>query len=289
MKIAIMTDVNAGLDYIGYDPQIPTLRSTVNFGEEILVDGIDIKADEFYRRLQVITSPEQIPSTSAPAIGDIYNVIDSLISQGYTDIIHYPISFELSATGPTVLNAAQEYEDKINIHVFNTKAAAFIQGYMALTAKKMAEEGHTVQEILAKSEWLRDHFCGYFVVDDLTYLVKNGRLSGAAGFLGGILKIKPVLELNKDGKIVTKEKIKTHRRAVERAIELTLDYIKDYKNVIVHCHHALRFEGAEQMKAMIMAQRPNLPEIEIHFITPAVGAHIGVGVLGVSAFVLEEN
>ena len=79
---------------------------------------------------------------------------------------------------------------------------------MALEAKKMADNGHTVDEILSRSEYLRDHFCGYFVVDDLTYLVKNGRLSGAAGFIGGILKIKPVLELNKDGKIVTKEKIK---------------------------------------------------------------------------------
>lgn len=289
MKIAIMTDVNAGLDYIGYDAQIPTLRSTVNFGDEVLVDGIDIRADEFYRRLQKVTSFDQIPSTSAPAIGDIYNTIDSLISQGYTDIIHYPISFELSATGPTVYNIAQEYEGKINIHVFNTKAAAFPQGYMALTAKKMADDGHTVEEIIDKSEWLRDHFCGYFVVDDLNYLVKNGRLSGAAGFLGGLLKIKPVLELSKEGKIVTKEKVKTHRRAVERAIELALDFIKDYKNVVVQCHHALRYDGAEQMREIIKAQRPNLPEIEIHFITPAVGAHIGAGVLGVSAFILDDE
>lgn len=289
MKIAIMTDVNAGLDYIGYDPQIPTLRSSVNFGEEILVDGIDIKADEFYQRLKLITSPDQIPSTSAPAIGDIYDQIDLLISQGYTDIIHYPISFELSATGPTVQNIASEYEGKINVHVFNTKAAAFIQGYMALEAKKMADNGHTVDEILSRSEYLRDHFCGYFVVDDLTYLVKNGRLSGAAGFIGGILKIKPVLELNKDGKIVTKEKIKTHRKAVDRAIELALNFIEGHKNVIVHCHHALRLDGAEQIKERIMAQRPDLPDIEIHFITPAVGAHIGAGVLGVTAFILDEN
>ena len=51
MKIAIMTDVNAGLDYIGYDSGIPCLRSSVNFPNEVLVDGIDIKADEFYERI----------------------------------------------------------------------------------------------------------------------------------------------------------------------------------------------------------------------------------------------
>ena len=54
MKIAVMTDVNAGLDYIGYDSGIACLRSSVNFGEEVLVDGIDIKADEFYERISQI-------------------------------------------------------------------------------------------------------------------------------------------------------------------------------------------------------------------------------------------
>ena len=65
MKIAIMTDVNAGLDYVGYDTGITCLRSTVNFKNEVLVDGIDIKADEFYRRISQITNASDIPSTSA--------------------------------------------------------------------------------------------------------------------------------------------------------------------------------------------------------------------------------
>jgi DegV family protein with EDD domain len=286
MKIAIMTDVNAGLDYVGYETGIPCLRSTVNFKDEVLVDGIDIKADEFYQRIKNITDPKDIPSTSAPAVGEIYDAIDRLISEGYTDIIHFPISFELSATGPTVLNLAKEYEGKINIQVFNTKGAAYIQGFMALNAKKMVDEGHTVEEILARSEYLRDHFQAFFVVDDLNYLVKNGRLSGAAGLMGSLLHIKPVLEINKDGKIVTKEKIKTHRRAVERIVELILDYIKDQSNVKVAVYHSLREDGAKDIISMIQSARPDLKEIEIHFITPAVGAHIGAGVLGISAFIL---
>ena len=83
MKIAIMTDVNAGLDYVGYDTGITCLRSTVNFKNEFLVDGIDIKADEFYRRISQITNASDIPSTSAPSLGDIYDAIDNFIEQGY--------------------------------------------------------------------------------------------------------------------------------------------------------------------------------------------------------------
>ena len=87
MKIAVMTDVNAGLDYIGYDSGIACLRSSVNFGDEVLVDGIDIKADEFYERIKNITDPKDIPSTSAPAIGDIMQTIEKFIEEGYTDAI----------------------------------------------------------------------------------------------------------------------------------------------------------------------------------------------------------
>ena len=72
MKIAIMTDVNAGLDYIGYDSGIACLRSSVNFPNEVLVDGIDIKADEFYKR---IVEDKVIPSTSAPTIDAVINAI----------------------------------------------------------------------------------------------------------------------------------------------------------------------------------------------------------------------
>ena len=82
MKIAIMTDVNAGLDYIGYDSGIACLRSSVNFLNEVLVDGIDIKADEFYERIKNITDPKDIPSTSAPAIGDIMDTIEKFIEEG---------------------------------------------------------------------------------------------------------------------------------------------------------------------------------------------------------------
>ncbi|MFA6827569.1 MAG: DegV family protein, partial [Bacilli bacterium] len=119
-KIAIVSDVNAGLDYLGYDPQIPVLRSVINFGEEHFVDGVDIKADEFYEKLSKITSSIDIPSTSAPTVGETMELIEDLISKGYSDIIMYAISYELSSIGSTFESMKQEYEEKINIHVVNT-------------------------------------------------------------------------------------------------------------------------------------------------------------------------
>ena len=286
MKIAIMTDVNAGLDYIGYDSGIACLRSSVNFPNEVLVDGIDIRADEFYERIKNITDPKEIPSTSAPAIGDIMDAIEKFIEEGYTDVIHFPISFKLSSTGANVVTVAEEYKDKINVHVVDTKVACYLQGYLAINSKQMVERGATVEEILKRSEDLINNMQAYFVVEDLNYLVKNGRLSGMAGFMGSLLKIKPVLELDKEGRIVTKEKVRTYSKAVERAIELLLEYVDGKKNIKLLGFHSLKEDVVKEVVKKIQEARPDIVDVEIHFITPAVGAHIGAGVIGIGAIVL---
>lgn len=284
-KIAIISDVNAGLDYLGYDPKIPVLRSIINFGDEHLIDGIEIKADEFYKRLQ---ENDLIPSTSAPTVGEAMNLIDKFIEEGYTDVIMYSISYQLSSIGQMVETLIDEYKDRIRIHVVDTKTATYLQGYIAVVAKEMADSGKSVEEILAKSNFLIENSHAYFVVDDLKYLVKNGRLSGVAGFLGGLLKIKPVLEMTKDGRIVSFEKVKTHNRAVERAIELFMNEIKDFKSVKVMVFHTTREDDAKEIVKKFKKSIKNTKDIELHMVTPAVGAHIGCGILGFGYYVLEK-
>lgn len=282
-KIAIISDCNAGLDYVKGGEAIPVLRSIINFGEEHFVDGKDIKADEFYNKLE---GTDVIPSTSAPTVGEGMELIEQLIEEGYTDVIMYSISYKLSSIGQMIETLKPEYEDKINIHVVDTKAATYMQGYLAMHAKEMAQSGSSVEEILEKTQYLIENSHAYFVVDNLQYLVKNGRLTGAQGFLGGLLKIKPLLELDKEGRIVSKEKIKTHRKAVERGLELLLSEIDENDKVKVLVLHTKRHEDAEKVREYLKEKLPNATDVEVHTVTPAVGAHIGCGILGFGYFKL---
>lgn len=283
-KIGIMTDVNAGLDYIGYDPKIPTLRSIINFGDEHFVDGIEIKADKFYERL---VSDKLIPSTSAPTLGDAMEVLDEFVKEGYTDAIMYSISYQLSSIGQMVETLKDEYSDRIKIHVVDTKTATYIQGYIAVEAKRMADEGKSVEEILEYSNYLISNQSAYFVVDNLMYLVKNGRLSGASGFAGTLFKIKPILTINKEGKIVSLEKVKTHHKAIERALELVCNDIEMAPKAKVLVFHTLRENDAKEIVKHLEEKYPQNCPIELHMITPAVGAHIGCGILGFGCFKLK--
>lgn len=288
-KIAIITDVNAGLDYITPKMDIPTLRSVINFGDEHYIDGIDIHADEFYEKLQKTTI---IPSTSAPTVGEAMDMLEELIKKGYTDVIMYSISYKLSSIGQmveTIREEEKEIASKINIHVVDTKAAAYMQGYIVVRAQEMALNGSSVEEIMAYSNYLIENSHAYFIVDNLKFLVKNGRLSGFSGFVGTILQIKPILHLDKEGYIKPYEKQKTHRKAVERAMELVYEEIKDAKKVKLFIFHTVRYDDAVKLKEYYEKKCTNLYEsVDIHMVTPAVGAHIGCGILSIGYFILEK-
>ena len=101
-----------------------------------------------------------------------------------------------------------------------------------------------------------------------------------------LLKIKPVLELDKEGYIVTKEKIRTYSKAIETLIELVLEQIKDQKRVIIFGFHSLKEDTIKEVLDKIKEARPDIESVEVHYITPAVGAHIGAGVIGVGSFIL---
>lgn len=284
-KIAIITDVNAGLDYVERKLDIPVLRSMIHFGDEHFIDGIDMKADEFYERLQKTTV---IPSTSAPTIGEAMELLDRLCEEGYTDAIMYSISSEMSCIYQMMESLAEEYSDKIKLHVFDTRIATYLQGYIAECAYDMAEAGKSVDEILKYSKYLRDNNHAYFVVDNLNYLVKNGRLKGFAGAIGALLKIKPILEVDKQGRIVVNTKVRTHHKALEETLNKILQEIGDAKKVKMFIFHTCREENAKVLMEKIKNENPKFSDITIHMVTPAVGAHIGPGILGFGYFILEK-
>ena len=283
-KIAIITDVNAGLDYIDRKVDIPVLRSIIHFGNEHYVDGIDIKADEFYKK---IISTGLIPSTSAPTIGEAMELLDRLIEEKYTDVIMYAISQNMSCIYEMMCSLAEEYKDRINLHVVNTKTATYLQGYLAVTAYDMVQEGKSVKEILDRTNFLIEHGHAYFVVDNLNYLVKNGRLKGIAGAIGALLKIKPILEINKIGQIVVNTKIRTHTKAIQAALDKIITELKEAKKVKLFVFHTCREEDCKKLMEYLKKSDPKFNDVEMHMVTPAVGAHIGPGILAFGYYILD--
>lgn len=283
-KIGITADCSSGLEYAPFEHNIKITRTTIHFGDETLVDGIDITADEFYERLK---TTDVIPSTSAPSPKSVLDAIDSLKKEGCTEIIHFPISFGLSDYGKNLKSSLEDFTEDIDFRVVNSNTACLMEGYVAKYAEILAEKGYSIDEIIEEIPNFRDRINAFFVVNDLKYLVKNGRLSLASGMLGSLIRIKPILNLGKSGKIETFEKVRTHNSAIKRMYELISEYGKSYKECIYIVLHTGNLNEAEKMLIDLKSYVNNATRIELTTITPTVGAHIGCGILGVACLPLD--
>ncbi|MGD9604983.1 MAG: DegV family protein [Bacilli bacterium] len=276
-KIAVIVCGNSGIDYINHPYKIDVFRSLLYVNGEEFEDFIDISAEAFYERL--IKEPNTNVSTSQTATGRMLEVYQRLETEGYTDAIVVTISSHLSGTYQNAVLAGK-MADTLRVHIFDSQTAAFAEAKMALVAAEMAKNGKTVSEIIERLEFIRDNNRVYFAVDTLKYLVKNGRLSAAKGFMGSLLKLKPLLVITKEGKIVAVKKIRTSVKAINHVKEQFYDETKglDFEPFIIYTNN---IELANNVANEIMEHYPNIKNVGLYPLTPVVGAHTGPGAFGI--------
>lgn len=280
-KIGLVVCGNSGVDYLKLDYPVRLIRSTLNLGGKEYEDFVDIQAKEFYD--VIVNNPDIDVSTSQTSTGKIASVYEELRDEGYTDIIVVVISSKLSGTYQGAILAKEMVPD-VNVYVIDSRTVSYGEAYLIIEAIKMIKAGSKTRDIIDTLEKIRDHIYIYVLVDTLKYLVKNGRLSATSGFLGTLLKIKPLLHIQRDGSLVPYEKIRTTNKAQSRLIEIIHHDIEG-KNVIMFIVYTNNEEKALEIRQQILTIRPDIT-IEVVPLTPVVGAHAGPGTLGVGYIVI---
>lgn len=283
-KIGITADCSSCLEYAPFEHNIKITRTSINFGDQVLADGVDIKADEFYKKLE---NSDIVPSTSAPTPREIIRAVEACKKEGCEIVIHFPISFGLSAYGENLQAVGDDYVDDVELKVYNPHTACLNQGYIAHYAEILANKGYSYDEIISECDKLANQQVSYFVVDDLKYLVKNGRLNVISGFVGSLIKIKPILRLGQSGTIDIHEKIRTHAKAIDRMFSIVEEETKNAKEVIYIVQHSNRHELAEKMAERVKNTFSNIKRVEISVVTPTVGAHIGSGLVSICYIICD--
>lgn len=280
-KIGLVVCGNSGVDYLKLDYPVKMIRSTLNLGGKEYEDYVDIQAKEFYDIIQA--NPDIDVSTSQTSTGKIASVYEELKDEGYTDVIAVVISSKLSGTYQGAV-LAKDMVPGINVYVIDSRSVSYGEAFLVIEAIKMIKSGHKTRDIIDKLEKIRDNIYIYVLVDTLKFLVKNGRLSAASGFLGTLLKIKPLLHVQRDGSLVPFEKIRTTSKAQQRLLEVVRHDV-DGKNVVMFIAFTNNLEKAQEIKKEIQTFRPDIT-VELVPLTPVVGAHAGPGTLGVGYIVL---
>lgn len=289
MAVKIIADTTAGLpaEFVrAHD--LPILPQIVIFGEESYRDDTQLDTQLFLSKLKA--SPV-LPKTAAPPPALYAPFYEKYISEGHTILVLAP-SAEVSGTVRSALIAAQDYPDA-DIRVYDTRNVAGPFATMVILAVGWAEEGVGVEEIIRRLELLRPNTRVHFMVSTLEYLYKGGRIGGAQALIGGLLQVKPILTL-RDGRIAPLESQRTHRRAVQRMIELVLqEYPRDSQGQGDPEGYLSVMQAAAEEEAQALAEElarrlclEQLPPI--YLLPPAVVTHAGPGVMAVG-FMLKPS
>ncbi|WP_079527231.1 DegV family protein [Halobacillus hunanensis] len=275
MKTAVLTDSTAYIPKkVRQSNRIHMVPLNVIFGQESYQEEVDITADDFY---DMVKEHEELPKTSQPATGLMAERLEEL-ARDFDAVVAIHLSSGISGTYQGMV-AASEMVDDLDVHVFDSEISCLMQGFYAIEAAELANNGGTPQQIIARLEEMKLSMQAYFMADDLSHLHRGGRLNGAQAFVGSLLQVKPVLHFV-DTKIVPFEKIRTRKKALKRILTLFEEDITEEGTFQASVIHANQPQEAEQIKTAIEEQFENV-EVTVSYFGPVIGSHLGEGAMGI--------
>ena len=256
---------------------VPYANMTFSFdGEDKEYIGTDISNHDFYDRMR-----QGAHARTAAINADTFaRAFTPLLEEG-KDVLYVAFSSGLSTTVNSAHMAAAELKESYpnrKIIIVDTLAASAGGGLMVYMAVAKKNEGATIEENAAYIESLVPQHCIWFTVDDLEYLKRGGRVSPLVAFAGGVLGIKPVLQMDEEGHLVKVSTARGRKKAIEALAEKYAELSYEEKNTPIFISHAEAENDAKQL-ADILMQRHGAEVTLITEIGPVIGSHAGPGTI----------
>ena len=276
--IKLFTDTSANLPVSiirEYGIEVVPFSYTVNGKEVPYSAETDFNGKAFYEAMRAGAEVK----TSMINVSDFMAAFEQWIAKGDA-VIYVGMSGGISGTAHSAKLAAEELLEKYpaaKIAAIDTYAASLGEGFLVIETAKMIERGDPFLKIVKKIELLRKNMCQFFTVDDLAYLRKGGRISGAAAVVGTILNIKPILRGDENGKIVLCGKIRGFNKSME-ALANKYDELVFDKTADVGIAHADNPEGAQRLENILRAKGFSGELLKVVY-EPVTGSHVGPGTI----------
>lgn len=289
MNYIFMTDSNTDLPYElqqKYDIPLvymPYIISGVEHFSQLDKPGY---LDDFYKRMRA----GEVSVTASLDTLSYIDYFEPYLKDG-KDILFLAFSAQLSSTINNIYEARKSLLKKYSgrrFEVIDTYSISVPETILVLRAHDMYRNGASMDEIIKWIEENRLKAQVYFLVDDLIYFKRGGRVSGLAAFMGTLLSLKPILTLTKAGKLEVIDKAKGKKKALHTLLSLVENNIEDVANQEIMILHADCLEDANALSLEIKKMIPEANNIRIVAIGPVIGSHAGPGTLGVAFFGKER-
>lgn len=251
-------------------------------GETTLRDRIDITSQDIQARLN---RGGPMPTTSQPPPGDFVEAYEKAATESEVVVAVF-LAASLSGIYQSAENAARMVPH-VDVRLVDSRAASILTGLLGLKAAELAEAGMPPGEIVEEITRIRDQSGIMFTVRDLDRLMASGRVSQFAGWLGGVLDLKPVLGLAPDGTIKAYGKARGMDRARTLMLKMIVQEIPDgAQEVRFGIVHVGAPEVVDPLRTELRARFGD-PEILVAPITPVLATHLGIGAWGIG-YIVED-
>lgn len=245
-------------------------------GEEKAYTNFELSTKEFYQRMR----DGGVAKTAAVNSETFRELFEEDVKAG-NDILYLGFSSGLSTTYNCARMAADELEEAYPgrriVTVDSLSASAGFGLLLYLTLQKKAE-GATLEEAAAFAEKTRFHLCHWFTVDDLVYLKRGGRVSGAVALIGGVLGIKPVLHMDNEGHLISRFKVRGRKAALKALCDQYGALALEKGAGTVYISHGDCEEDAALLASMLKAEYGISVDMTVN-VGPVIGAHSGPGTM----------
>jgi DegV family protein with EDD domain len=273
--IKIITDTDSSLPFeLAAKHGIEQVPITIQFGEESFEACYQIDDKQLFER---IDATNKLPTTAAPSPAAFDKAYKKAFAEGADSIICVVVGSKISRTYDSALEAANELPGKL-ITVIDSENLSLAQGFMALAAAEAAASGATHEQAVDAARALIPHLHLYGSLTTLKYLAMGGRIGSVSAKMAGLLDIRPLMTII-DGKLGLLEKVRTHKLAMNRLVQL-LEKSGEGKQIVrAGITHVNNPQDAAILEERLRAVLPMPKDILTVQFTPGLSVHGGTGLV----------
>ena len=275
--VRVVTDSTADLPKeLVEEYGIEIVPLTVRLGNKMFRDYYDMSPPQFF---QMLKETNDFPQTSQPSVDEFIQTYKKLGKED--DIVSIHISMDMSKTAQSASVALQQLPNwKVNI--IDSRTVSIGLGLITLETAKAAKDGADIKDILNLVEELKSKIKVYFSVDNLDFLQKGGRIGRAQGFIGTMLKIKPLLAV-RDGLVSPVERVRGSNRLISRMVEIVKEEADKYTSMKATFVYGETDENYKELVSQLKSQ-VQFEELYSNYVGSVITSHAGPTAFGIGFY-----